>query len=77
MERVTDWPTSTYVEIDHPWISNDETPLYRWTFPEASTDEELHACLAAPQGVAGTPEEIMVAGGHGGFLTTCANWFGL
>jgi hypothetical protein len=47
MNRVTDWPTSSYIEIDHPWISNDDMPLYRWTFPEEGTDEELHACLEA------------------------------
>ncbi len=48
MHRVMGWPTTTaYVEIDHPWISNDLMPIYRWTFPAEATDEELSACLRA------------------------------
>lgn len=47
MHQVTDRPTSQYIEIDHPWISNDDMPVYRWTFPEQATDEELLACLTA------------------------------
>jgi len=47
MNQVTNRPTSRYIEIDHPWISSDDMPLYRWTFPEEATDEELDACLLA------------------------------
>ncbi|MGB8332168.1 MAG: hypothetical protein WCE62_18725 [Polyangiales bacterium] len=47
MNELTDRPRSRYIEIDHCWISNDEMPLYRWTFPEEATDEELEACLRA------------------------------
>lgn len=47
MNQVSDRGTSGYIEIDHPWISNDEMPLYRWTFPEEANDEELDACLRA------------------------------
>lgn len=47
MNQLSDWPASTCIEIRHPWISNDEMPLYRWTFPEETTDEELDACLRA------------------------------
>ncbi len=39
--------TTEYIEIDHPWISNDLMPLYRWTFPSEATDEELSACFRA------------------------------
>lgn len=47
MIEVTSQSASGYIEIDHPWISNDQMPLYRWTFPEEASDEELHACLRA------------------------------
>jgi hypothetical protein len=47
MNETTGRPTSGYIEIDHPWISNDHMPLYRWTFPEEASDEELHGCLRA------------------------------
>jgi hypothetical protein len=40
-------PDPEYVEIDHPWISNDIMPIYRWTFPKEGTDEELGACFRA------------------------------
>jgi hypothetical protein len=40
-------PTGKYIEIDHPWISNDLMPLYRWAFPSEATDEELSACFRA------------------------------
>ncbi len=36
-------PASAYIEIDHPWFSNDLVPIYRWTFPSEATDEELRA----------------------------------
>ena len=35
------------VAVDHPWISNELVPIYRWTFPTHASDEELFACLAA------------------------------
>ncbi len=35
------------IEIDHPWISNDLMPIYLWTFPSETTDEELRACVRA------------------------------
>ncbi|MDH4283606.1 MAG: hypothetical protein OEV36_13200 [Myxococcales bacterium] len=47
MDRASGHPTPEYLEIDHPWISNDLMPLYRWTFPSEATDEELHACFQA------------------------------
>jgi len=47
MNQFTDRGTSGCTEINHPWISNDDMPLYRWTFPEETTDEELRACLEA------------------------------
>ena len=40
-------PTTEYIEIDHPWISKDLMPIYRWTFPSEATDEALRACLVA------------------------------
>ena len=40
-------PTAECIEIDHPWISNDVMPLYRWTFPSEATNEELNACFRA------------------------------
>lgn len=39
--------TAEYIEIDHPWISNDSMPVYRWTFPPEATDDELSACFRA------------------------------
>ncbi|MEM7436520.1 MAG: hypothetical protein AAF436_15290 [Myxococcota bacterium] len=36
-----------YVEIEHPWYSNEDMPIYRWVFPEGATDDELTACLDA------------------------------
>ena len=47
MDRGTGPPTTEYIEIDHPWFSNDLMPIYRWTFPSEATDEELGACLRA------------------------------
>jgi hypothetical protein len=47
MDRGMGQTTTEYIEIDHPWISNDLMPLYRWTFPSEATDEELSACLRA------------------------------
>ncbi|MDH3653362.1 MAG: hypothetical protein OEN21_03780 [Myxococcales bacterium] len=47
MDEVIGEPTTEYIEIDHPWISNDLMPLYRWTFPSEATDAELRACLVA------------------------------
>jgi hypothetical protein len=47
MDRGTGQPTAKYIEIDHPWISNDLMPFYRWTFPSETTDEELGACFRA------------------------------
>ncbi len=38
-----------YIEVEHPWISNELMPLYRWTFPSEATDEELAACIRARQ----------------------------
>ncbi len=36
-----------YIDIEHPWISNELKPLYRWTFPSEATDEDLAACIRA------------------------------
>lgn len=36
-----------YEPIDHPWISSEHMPVYRWTFPEVATDDELEACFEA------------------------------
>jgi hypothetical protein len=47
MDRGTGQPTTEYVEIEHPWFSNDLMPLYRWTFPSEATEQELRACLRA------------------------------
>ena len=30
-----------YLEIDHPWVSHRHVPIYEWTFPDKSSDEEL------------------------------------
>ncbi len=35
------------LDIEHPWISNEKKPVYRWTFPVEATDEELAACIRA------------------------------
>jgi hypothetical protein len=43
MDKAMGRPTTECIEIDHPWISNDLMPLYRWTFPSEATDEELSA----------------------------------
>ena len=40
-------PPAECIEIDHPWISNDLMPIYRWIFPSEATDEELSACVRA------------------------------
>ena len=45
-------PTTEYIEIDHPWFSNDLMPIYRWTFPSEATDEELRASLRAREDLA-------------------------
>jgi len=44
--------TPGYVEIIHPWFSNELMPIYRWTFPSAATDEQLTACLRAREELA-------------------------
>ena len=36
-----------YIEIDHPWISNDLMPVYRCTFPPEATLEALDAFFRA------------------------------
>lgn len=38
---------SPYLEVAHPWVSNDLMPVYRWTFPEEASDAEVFACLEA------------------------------
>ena len=50
MDKGIGQPTTEYVEIDHPWFSNDLMPLYRWTFPSEATDKELSAGLRARSG---------------------------
>lgn len=52
MDGALDQPTADYLEIDHPWFSNELVPIYRWTFPSEATDEELHACLQAREELA-------------------------
>ena len=47
MDSVTGQSKAEHIEIDHPWISNDLMPLYRWTFPSEATDEALMACFQA------------------------------
>jgi hypothetical protein len=47
MQETTRKPATGYLEIDHPWFSNDLMPIYRWTFPEEGTDDELSACFRA------------------------------
>ena len=39
--------TAEYIEIDHPWISNDLMPIYRCTFPSETTIEELKTYFRA------------------------------
>lgn len=38
---------SEYIDIEHPWISNELKPVYRWTFPTEASDEDLAACIRA------------------------------
>jgi len=47
MDRAKGQPGGEHIEIDHPWISNDLMPIYRWTFPSEATDEELSGALRA------------------------------
>lgn len=47
MVRALDKPAAAYIEIDHPWISNDLMPIYRCTFPSEATTEELRAYFRA------------------------------
>ncbi len=47
MDKGIGQPTTEYVEIDHPWFSNDLMPIYRWIFPSEATDEELAESLRA------------------------------
>ena len=39
--------TDDYIEVDHPWISNDLMPIYRCTFPSEASDEELQEYFRA------------------------------
>ncbi len=39
--------TSTYVEIDHPWVVHKHAPIYEWAFPAQASDEELGAFIEA------------------------------
>ena len=52
MDKGSGQSTTEYIEIDHPWFSNDLMPLYRWTFPSEATDEELRASLVAREDLA-------------------------
>ena len=47
MNEAVSHSRAQYIEIDHPWVSNESMPLYRWTFPADATDEELAACIRA------------------------------
>ncbi len=47
MQETAGKPETRYLEIDHPWISHDIMPIYRWTFPKEATDAELDACFRA------------------------------
>ena len=47
MHKTAREPKTGYLEIDHPWVSNDLMPVYRWTFPKEATDAELSACFQA------------------------------
>jgi len=50
MNQVPDRGTLAYIKVDHPWISNDDMPLHRWTFPAEASDGELHTCLRVREG---------------------------
>jgi len=47
MDRVTGRLPAQYIEIDHPWFSNDLMPIYRWIFPSDATDGQLSASIRA------------------------------
>jgi hypothetical protein len=47
MPEETNDSKTKLVAVDHPWISNELIPIYRWTFPAQADDEELMACLRA------------------------------
>ncbi len=47
MEETVGKPDPEYLRIDHPWISHDLMPIYRWTFPKVVTDEDLAAVFRA------------------------------
>jgi len=36
-----------YLEIPHPWVSHQHVPIYAWTFPSETSDEELKAFARA------------------------------
>ena len=38
---------SPYIEIDHPWVSHKHVPIYEWTFPPETSDEDLEAFVRA------------------------------
>jgi len=38
---------SSYVEIDHPWVSHKHVPIYEWTFPAEASNEVLTAFIRA------------------------------
>jgi len=52
MGGATDRPASEYIELDHPWFSDERMPIYRWTFPSEATDEELSSALRAREELA-------------------------
>ena len=47
MEQATGESGTQYLEIDHPWVSHDLIPIYRWSFPKEATDDELDAFVRA------------------------------
>lgn len=47
MEEATGKPEGGYLEIEHPWVSHDLIPIYRWAFPKETTDEQLDAFVQA------------------------------
>lgn len=47
MQETAGTPETGYLEIDHPWVSHDLMPVYRWTFPKEATDAELNASFRA------------------------------
>ena len=47
MDGAKGQPLAEYIEIDHPWFSNDLMPIHRWTFPSEATDEELRVSIRA------------------------------